>query len=235
MRALRRLAWFVAAASAATIALALPASAHVTVSAPGATQGGSDTIITFRVPTESDTLSTTGVDVQLPTDTPIASVLVQAVPGWTFTEKTAKLTTPIKTDDGDITEAVSEINWKADSAADGIKPGEFGEFVVIAGQLPDAPSITFKAVQTYSDNSQVAWIEVAAPGSSDEPEHPAPVLDLAKSTDPAGPSVTTTPAAAAPAAKKTSLVLPVTLAIIALVLGAAALGLQLARRPGRGL
>jgi hypothetical protein len=36
------------------------ASAHVTVSAVGATSGGSDQIITFRAPTESATASTIG-------------------------------------------------------------------------------------------------------------------------------------------------------------------------------
>ena len=136
-------------------------------------------MITFRVPTESASASTTGLKVQFPVATPIASVLVQPQPGWTYTAKSTKLTTPIKTDDGDITEAVSEIDWSATSAAQGIKPGEFGEFVVIAGQLPDAPSITFKAIQAYSDGSQVDWIDVPAPGSSAEPEHPAPVLQLA--------------------------------------------------------
>lgn len=159
------------------------ASAHVTVSADGATRGGSDQLITFRVPTESDTASTTGLKLQLPTDTPIASVLAQPVPGWTSKQTTTKLTTPIKTDDGEITEAVSEIDWTADSAAAGIGPGQFQEFVIIAGQLPDVASLTFKAIQTYSDGTEVDWIQTQAPGSSAALEHPAPVLDLARGTN----------------------------------------------------
>ena len=228
------------AITGAAIALAGPASAHVTVSAPGATRGGSDTIITFRVPTESATASTTGLKVQFPTDTPIASVLVQPQPGWTFTSKTAKLATPIKTDDGDVTEAVSEIDWSASNPAQGIKPGEFGEFIVIAGQLPDAPSITFKAIQTYSDGSAVDWIEVPAPGSSAEPEHPAPVLQLAaaasaSSNAASSPSVTVS-AAAAVSAKSSSQTGPVVLSVIALVVAAAAAvlgGLAFGRGRGR--
>src|SRR6185312_5523285 len=159
--------------------LAGPASAHVTVSASEATPGASDVVITFRVPTESDTASTTGLAVQLPTDTPIASVLVAPHPGWTDTVRTVNLKTPIHTDDGDISQAVSVVNWKANSPAAGIKPGQFDEFVIIAGLLPKVNSLTFKAIQTYSDGSQVAWIETPAPGSSAEPEHPAPVLSLA--------------------------------------------------------
>jgi uncharacterized protein len=173
-----------AVAAATLIATAAPAFAHVTVSAPGATPGGSDQMITFRVPTESDTASTIGLKVQFPTDTPIASVLVQPQAGWVNKETTVKLTTPIKTDDGDITDAVSEVDWSLASGAKGIAPGEFGEFVVLAGQLPDTANLTFKAVQSYSDGSTVSWIQTAAPGSSaDDLEHPAPVLTLGAAGD----------------------------------------------------
>src|ERR1700722_997113 len=161
--------------------------AHVTVNAPGATQGGSDQIINFRVPTESDTASTTGLKVQLPTDTPIASVLVQPISGWSFVETTVKLANPIVTDDGDITEAVSEIDWKADSPAAYIAPEQFQQFVVIAGQLPDAPALTFPAIQTYSDGTVVSWTDVAAPGSKAELDHPAPVLTLAAASSASSP------------------------------------------------
>jgi periplasmic copper chaperone A len=186
-----RLVIAVSAMFIAMLALAAPASAHVTISAPGATRGGSDAVITFRVPTESDTASTTGLQVRLPTDTPIAGVLVQPIPGWTHTQKTVKLAKPISTDDGDITEAVAEIDWTA--TAGGIKPGEFGAFVVMAGQLPDAPRITFKAVQIYSDGSRTAWTEVPAPGSTAEPEHPAPSLELAAASS--APATSTAPVA----------------------------------------
>lgn len=172
-----RLAIAVSAMFIVMLALAAPASAHVTVSAPGAARGGSDAVITFRVPTERDTASTTGLQMRLPTDTPIAGVLVRPIPGWTHIEKTVKLAKPLSTDDGDITEAVAEIDWTA--TAGGVKPGEFGEFVVMAGQLPDAPQLTFKAVQIYSDGSRTSWTEVPAPGNTAEPEHPAPSLDLA--------------------------------------------------------
>ena len=38
--------------------------------------------------------------------------------------------------------------------------------------------MTFPAVQVYSDGSETAWIEPSVEGQA-EPEHPAPVLDLA--------------------------------------------------------
>src|SRR5579859_3366521 len=162
----------------AVLAVSVPAWAHVTVSAPGAARGGTDQIITFRVPNESATAATTELQVKFPTNTPIASVLPQPNPGWTVTVTSVKLAKPIHTDDGDIPEAVSEITWKADSTTAGIPVGQFDQFVVIAGLLPDAPSLTFPAIQTYSDGTVVKWIEIAAPGSSSQPDHPAPVLAL---------------------------------------------------------
>lgn len=169
---------------AGMLALAAPAYAHITVSSPGATQGGY-AVLTFQVPTESDTASTTALKVQLPTDAPFASVQVRPLPGWSFTTKTTKLASPIKTDDGDqVSQVISEIDWTADSAATAIKPGEFEQFQVSAGALPKAASVTFKAIQVYSDGSQVNWTEVPAPGSTAEPEHPAPTLTLAAASGP---------------------------------------------------
>jgi uncharacterized protein YcnI len=157
---------------------AAAASAHVTVNSADASQGGYARVA-FRVPDESDTLSTTKLEVNLPTDQPLASVSVMPVPGWTFTVKTTKLAKAITTDDGDsVTEAVSQITWTASSPATAIKPGEFQEFPVSLGPLPKADSMVFKTLQTYSDGSIVRWIDLSQPGQP-EPDHPAPVLKLA--------------------------------------------------------
>jgi uncharacterized protein YcnI len=158
-----------------------PALAHVTADAPGATQGGYATI-TFKVPTESDTASTVGLKVQLPTDNPIASVSIQPKAGWTYTVKKAKPATPLSNDDGPITEIITEIDWKAAAGNPGIKPGEFDGFVISAGPLPKVETVTFKVVQEYSDGEVVSWIETPASGSSAEPAHPPPTIALAAAT-----------------------------------------------------
>jgi uncharacterized protein len=227
---MKRLALITAAVLAALLALAGPAFAHVTVTAPGAVRGGTDQEITFRVPVEEN-VDTTVFTVQLPTDTPIASVDVLPVPGWTHTQKTTTLAQPITTDDGDITTAVSQITWTA-AAGQGLKPGEYGEFTIIAGQLPDAKSLTFKALQTYRDGSVARWIEVAAPGSTQEPEHPAPVLNLAASASASsGSSVPGKPTAST--TKAASNTGPIVLSIIALIVAAAALGVAFIGRAQR--
>lgn len=209
---MKRFALLLSVLLAALVALAGAASAHVTVSAPDATRGG-ESVLTFRVPTESDTASTTRIAVQLPTDTPFASVSVLPQPGWTFTTRTTKLAKPITNDDGDkVTEAISEVDWTASGASSAIKPGEFGQFTIEAGPLPDASEIAFGTVQTYSDGMVVRWNEQAAPGSKTEPDHPKPTLTLAAADA----------QAAKPAAASTTGA--TVLAIVALVVAALALG-----------
>lgn len=231
MSRLRRLCLITLAAGAALLALAAPALAHVTVTAPGATSGGSDQEITFRVPVEADD-DTVGLTVQLPTDTPIASVLVEALPGWTHTQTTTRLARQITTDDGTITEAVSQITWKAGSGA-GLKPGEFGAFTIIAGQLPRAKQLVFKAIQTYADGSVTKWIETAAPGSTVEPEHPAPVLDLAAAAGTAEGTADVGTRSPAPRASSSGDTGAVVLSIVALVVAVAALGFGFVSRARR--
>jgi len=187
----------VGAVAAAAVGLtALPALAHVTVNSPGATQGGFG-VLTFRMPNETDNTNATELKVQLPAEQPLASVSVKPQPGWTYTVTRAKLSQPITDDDGNkVTDYPSVVDWRA--TAGGIKPGEYAEFQLSVGPLPKVDSMTFKAIQTYSDGQIVSWIETPAAGSSDEPEHAAPTLKLA----PAGGTAAapTTGTAAAPAA-----------------------------------
>ncbi|HEX4726182.1 MAG TPA: YcnI family protein [Jatrophihabitans sp.] len=231
MRRLRTLTLILLGLFGAGLLWAGEASAHVTVAAPGVTAGASDATIIVRVPTESDSASTTGLKLQLPTDHPLAGVLVAPMDGWTATIKNTKLATPLKTDDGDITEVVSEIDWQA-STGGGIKPGFFGQFTIIAGKLPDdVNSLTFKAIQSYSDGSSVSWIEQAAPGSSAEPEHPAPVLQLAAASSPTGASAPISHTSSSSSGSSASATTGIVLGIIGIVLGGGALVLVLLRRP----
>jgi uncharacterized protein YcnI len=170
----RRLAVPAALAAGGVLLIAGPASAHVTVQPDQAAAGAADQVFAFRVPNESDTASTVKVDVYFPADHPIASALVGAVPGWTSEVKTAKLAQPIQTDDGQVTEAVSEIVWTGGKIA----PGQYQDFTVDFGQLPkDTKQLVFKTLQTYSDGSVVRWIDAPAAGGT-EPQHPAPTLNL---------------------------------------------------------
>jgi uncharacterized protein YcnI len=169
-----------AATLVAVFGFAAAAAAHVVVT-PGEAPAGGAVRLSFEVPTESDTLTTTKVQVFLDTTHPIAEVLTEPIPGWTAEATTAKLATPIKNDDGDtVTEAVSEITWTAASPGAAIKPEQFLEFPVSMATIPDdVDQLTFKVLQTYSDGSVVRWID-ATPAGGPEPEHPAPVLKIQK-------------------------------------------------------
>lgn len=170
---LRRALGAVLLAAGLVAAVAAPASAHVTVK-PDAAAKGSFSVFSFAVPNESDTASTVKVEITFPTATPIAFVSVQPIPGWTWTAETTQLSTPLKTEDGEVSQVVSKVTWSGGS----IGPGEFQMFTVSAGPLPTkGKQVEFKAVQTYSDGQVTRWIE-ETPKGGPEPEFPAPVLKL---------------------------------------------------------
>ncbi len=183
-RALRRTATVTALTAASVLAAAGAAAAHVTVHPESYAKGATDGVLTFRVPNEEDTAATTKVQVYLPTDHPVLGVLVTPHDGWTAKVTTTKLKTPVKTDDGTITEAVSEVTWTGGK----IGAGQYEDFDVAFGQLPeDTGQLTFKTLQTYSDGKVVRWIDQAQSGG-DEPENPAPTLKLTAAGDAAAAS-----------------------------------------------
>ena len=138
----------------ALVAMAAPASAHVSVSSTDAARGGFGKAV-FRVPTESDTASTTKLVVTLPKEAPFAFVTAQAKPGWKVTLQKEKLEAPTKVGDFELTEAVRTITWT--STGDGVPPSQFDEFAISGGPFPDEDSISFTAEQTYSDGEVVNW------------------------------------------------------------------------------
>jgi uncharacterized protein YcnI len=187
--ALRRVGLVTALAAAGVLTAAGVASAHVTVHPDSYAKGATDGVLTFRVPNEEDTADTTKVQVFLPTDHPVLGVLVSPHDGWTAKVTNTKLKTPVKTDDGTITDAVSEITWTGGK----IRAGQYEDFDLAFGQLPDTTGqLTFKALQTYSDGKIVRWIDEAESGG-EEPENPAPVVKLtAKVAEGEGSSASTT-------------------------------------------
>ena len=88
------------------------------------------------------------------------------IAGWTATTEKAKLPTPEKTDDGELTEVVSKITWTAAGEAV-IQSGEFQEFDLSMGLLPKIDQLVFKALQTYADGDVVRWIE-CRPGTMNQ-------------------------------------------------------------------
>jgi uncharacterized protein YcnI len=154
----------VAAGAAAGLAVLATgtAAAHVTADAPGATQGGY-AVVTFKVPTESETAATTKLSVQLPA---VSSARTEPLAGWTA-----------KNDKNDKNQ-ITAVTWTADPGNPGIGPNQFQRFVLSIGPLPEQGRVSFPAVQTYSDGKVVNWDQpMGADGK--EPENPAPIVTLA--------------------------------------------------------
>jgi len=208
------------------VAGATAAFAHVTVNPKTAPAGGFATL-TFQVPNEMDNATTTKLVVQFPKDHPIADASVKPVDGWTVNVAKSKLTTPITTDDGDtLDESVDTITWTASPAA-AIQPGEFQQFLVSVGLPSDATSLTFPALQTYSNGQVVSWVETSTPGGA-EPEHPAPVLTLTKGDDASAtsPAATTSSDSSSDDSSKTIAIIGLVVAIVALAVAGASFAVR---------
>lgn len=165
-------------AAALVLGSACAASAHVTVTS-SSTAPGADVTLTFKVPTESDSASTTGLTVDLPTLAPFTSVLTEATPGWTVQTSTTNLGTPLKDDDGNtVSSAITKVVWTATDG--GIKPGGFATFALSVGPLPSGGTLYLPAVQHYSDGTDVSWVQQAQGDA--QPEHPAPSVVITPPT-----------------------------------------------------
>ncbi|MFE7031328.1 YcnI family protein [Streptomyces sp. NPDC057621] len=180
MKASRIAATGVVAASAVLV-LSGPAFAHVSVQPEGTAAKGGYATVNFKVPNERDKASTTKLEINFPADHPLASVMPQPVDGWNVKVTKSKLDKPLELHGEKINEAVTKVTWTADGK--GIQPGFFQKFPLSIGALPeDADELVFKAIQTYSNDEVVRWIETQEKGE-EEPEAPAPVLALSAATD----------------------------------------------------
>ncbi|MEW1739496.1 YcnI family protein [Nocardia beijingensis] len=172
---MKRLAATAATALAALCAAPGVAAAHVTADAPDATPGGYS-VVTVRVPTESETAETVKLEIGLPLDHPLAVVRTATAPGWDVSTRSTTLPAPIGNGHGGtVTSAVSSVTFTA-LPGSAVRPGRFGEFRLLLGPLPDVRELVLPAIQTYSDGTVVSWIERSADGT--QADKPAPVVRL---------------------------------------------------------
>jgi uncharacterized protein YcnI len=217
---MRRLVVLIGAA-AAFAAAAQPALAHIQVS-PTLAAPGDPVRWEMLVPGESEA-RTVKVELQMPDG--VLPFSFEETPGWKREITLA--------DD----QSVDVVTWTGRLASDG-----FVRFSFLASTPDQEGPIEWKAVQTYDDGSESAWIE--GPDS----ESPAPVTEISASAprqnaggeggEAAAPAAegdaTPAPADSEPAAATTddggSDTLPIVLAAIGILLGAAALVVALRRR-----
>jgi uncharacterized protein YcnI len=171
-----RLGTVLSLAVTATVLGAAPALAHVTAQPGTAAQGGYS-VVSLRVPNESDTAGTVKLEVTLPADHPLASVRTSPLAGWTATTTEAPLNPPVQSGERMLDKAVRTVTWTA-APGTRIGPGEFLDFPLSLGPLPTGvDELALPAVQTYDDGEVVAWNQPMNPDGS-EPEWPAPTVAL---------------------------------------------------------
>ncbi|HEY2603489.1 MAG TPA: YcnI family protein [Thermoleophilaceae bacterium] len=158
-------------AGAAGLAAPAAAQAHVSLH-PNVLPAGDFPTVNIRVPNETDNARTVRVDVKIPPG--FTALDPQQVPGWNIRLVKTKLAKPIQTDDGPVTEEVSEIVFTVASGSGGGTPPGYIENFPIAFSVPgkSGDSLTFKTVQTYSNGQVVRWI---GPPDADKP---APTVNV---------------------------------------------------------
>jgi len=154
MNTITRASIAVCAGALLAIAAPLAASAHVTLEENTA-EAGAYTVLTFKVPNESDTESTNSVTVSIPASEGLG---VRYVPtaGW----------------DAVITPGTdaTTVEWTAEPGSE-IAPDSLQVFSISLGAIPDTGSIVLPVDQGYTDGTVVTWGDVEEDG-----ELPAPVL-----------------------------------------------------------
>ena len=172
----RTIAASIAAGTTALLLLGAPlaASAHVHVDPDQATPGSYATL-TFTVPTESATAGTVKLVVDLPTDDAVhlGHATCRSPAGR---RRSTPRNSPSRLRP---TTAPSPRRRCASpgrpAAALQVAPGQFQQFTISAGAVPDVGQLVLPTHQTYSDGTVVDWTE-KTPASGKEPEHPAPTL-----------------------------------------------------------
>ena len=165
----------------AGLLIAGPASAHVTIS-PGEGVAGAYTVATVSVPHGCDGSATTRITIKVPKE--LVSITPTINPDWTVTKKMQKLATPIKGEDGEITERTSQVVYTAKKPW----PDGYRDAFELSFQVPNAAGKTlyFPSIQKCA-KGETDWVEIAAEGQP-EPEHPAPSFKVVSATaDSAGP------------------------------------------------
>jgi uncharacterized protein YcnI len=138
-------------------ALAAPAWAHVQVEADPGSPGASDATLKIMAAGESGTAGTSKLEVVADPAIPADQVtLVTGPSGWTL---------------------APGANGGFTLTGPALAKGDDANLSVKVKQLPNAPQVTFKVVQTYSDGEVVRWIELAG-ADGKEPSNPAPIVKL---------------------------------------------------------
>jgi len=162
------------AAGVLALAVAGPASAHVTIT-PSVTDAGAYTVLTVSVPHGCDGSPTTEIAMQILDG--IVSVTPTRNSFYEVDKVMEQLDKPIEGEGGEITERVAQIVYTAQTP---LPDGQRDSFE-LSLQIPEdaaGQTLVFPTIQTC-EQGETAWTEVPADGASeDSVEHPAPAFEV---------------------------------------------------------
>ena len=154
---MRRMSILLAGVAVAWGGLALPALAHVQVEAQPGSPGATDATLKVTAAAESSTAGISKIDVTADPAIPADQVtLISGPSGWTVTPG-------------------SQGGFAIGGPA--LAKGDDAVVSLKVKQLPSAPQVVFKVLQTYSDGNVERWIELPGPDGK-EPDKPAPIVKL---------------------------------------------------------
>jgi uncharacterized protein YcnI len=155
-------------------ALLAPAAAEAHISLhPNTIPAGASATLQVRVPGEQEGAHVTRVDMLFPSG--FTSAVYENVPGWSVKVLTQKVSPPIQTDEGPVSEEVSQVIWSWSGPLGMVNNNQFIQFpvsVAIPGGLA-GQALQFKTIQNYSNGQIVHWIDPSLSA-----EHPAPRINI---------------------------------------------------------
>ena len=173
---LRHITGVLMAGTVLSMATSPAAAAHVDAKGDGLSPGGFG-VVTLGVPTESGKPPTTTVEVRIPEQTPLRTVRAEPIAGWTVDIQKRKIDPPLRKDDGTpVDEVVSTVTWTA--TGPGIPQGQFQQFNLYVGPMPDADTLALPTTQSFSDGSTEVWAE--QPTGGEKPKFPVPSVPIAQ-------------------------------------------------------
>ena len=162
-------------ATAALVAAAVPALAHVTLEQREAPVGSTYKAV-LRVPHGCEGKPTNVVRVRVPEGFFAVKPMPKA--GWTLEKVIGQYEKAYDNHGAALTEGVKEVVWSGGNLLD----DEYDEFVLrgsIAGDLEVGSTLWFPVVQECPEGAVERWIDIPAEGqSSNDLDMPAPGLKL---------------------------------------------------------
>jgi periplasmic copper chaperone A len=158
----------------AASALLVPAAvqAHISIH-PNTVPAGAFATLYARVPGEQEGAHVTKVDVLFPPG--ITSAEYENVPGWSAKVVSEKVNPPIQTDQGPVSEQVSQVIWTWNGPLGAVNNAQFVllPFSLAVPSSLAGRALEFRTVQTYSNGQVVHWIDASL-----DAEHPAPRINV---------------------------------------------------------